>query len=396
MERTHRTIFLFASLAFCLDSSNLVGQEAFALETPKKKTAGATSEVGTASNSSLSAKAWKDLNEKNYRAAIKSVEQWLAREPKAAAAYYVKGKAYVELGDKDRAIDALSHAIKLDPKMDLAYRERGWQLYYKSRFKEAEGDFSTLVVLTPGAPAYTSRAYANSKLGRVKAVIQDCTKSIKLDPKDLGAYELRANALFETGPYEECIEDWKKAVALDPKAERLWRGLGMALTKTYDHDAVVAEMTRAIDSGVRTLEIYKIRADAFYKQEKYKQSAEDLTVILTKFSPMDRWKRWDYLKLRGRSYLRNREYAKAEKDCTEALAIAPDDSKTYYCRADVREHMGKFKEAIQDLVLTLKYDPNNGRAYSMRAKIYEHLGDAAKAASDRKAALRLGDKQWGI
>ncbi len=68
-------------------------------------------------------------------------------------------------------------------------------------------------------------------------------------------------------------------------------------------------MTRAINSGVKTLEIYKIRADALYKEEQYKRCAEDLTVILTKFNTVDKWKRWDYLKLRARCVLRNKEYA---------------------------------------------------------------------------------------
>ena len=94
--------------------------------------------------------------------------------------------------------------------------------------------------------------------------------------------------------------------------------------------------------------------------------------------------------------MRNKEYAKAERDCTDALVIAVDDSKSYFSRADAREHLGKFKEAVQDLTQVIKYDPNDGRAFSMRAKIYEHIGEKAKADSDRKAAIRLGDKQWGI
>ncbi len=246
------------------------------------------------------------------------------------------------------------------------------------------------------ANSCVSRAQANFKLGRDRAVIADCTKAIQLDPKNLTAYELRASAQFKTGPYEASVEDWKKAVALDPKAERLWRGLGLALAKTYDHEAVIAEMTRAINSGVKTLEIYKIRADASYKEEDYKRCADDLTVILTRFNISDKWKRWDYLKLRARSYLRNKEYVKSEKDSTEAIAIAPDDSKSYFSRADAREHLGKYKEAVQDLTSVIKYDPNNGRAFSIRGKIFEHLGQQAKADSDRKAAIKLGEKQWGI
>ncbi len=394
MECSRRTIFLFASLSVCL--GNFAVPTSLCAETSKKTSSSAAATAGSVSGSSLYSKIAKELDGKNFSAALKTAEQWISREPKSAVAYYLKGRALTELGNKDRAIEAFSQAIKLDPKMHAAYKDRGWLLYFKGHYKQSESDFTTVVTLNPGAPAYTGRAYANAKLGNVKGVIADCTRSIQLDPKDRDAYELRANAYFKIGPYELSVEDWKKACALEPKAERLWRGLGMALAKTYDHDAVIEEMTRAINSGVKTLEIYKIRADASYKNENYKQAAEDLTVILTKFGPIEKWQRWDYLKLRARSYLRGREYAKAEKDCTDALAIAPDDSKSYFCRGDVREHMGKYKESIQDLTQVIKLDPNEGRAFSIRGKIYEHLGQTAKAASDRKAAIKLGDKQWGI
>ena len=392
---TRRSVLLIASLVLSLGISVFVTQDAVCFDASKKVNTSPSQKNGSPTKSPLSAKAWNALSGKNYRAAIKAADQWISSEPKAALAYFVKGQACKQLGEKEHAVEAFSRAIKLDSKLDAAYGERGWLHYSAGRYREAERDFSALVALTPTALAYTSRAQANEKLGNAKAVIADCTKVIQLNPKDLSSYELRANALFKTGPYDMCVEDWKKAIALDPKAERLRLGLGYALTKTYDHEAVVEEMTKAIDCGIRTIEVYKIRADAFYKQESYERCAEDLTVILTKFGTIERWKRWDYLKLRARAYLRNKEYAKSEKDSADALAIAPDDSKSYYSRADARQHLGKFKEAIQDLTQLIKYDPNDSKAFSMRAKIYEHIGQKANADSDRKTAIKLGEKQWG-
>ena len=293
-------------------------------------------------------------------------------------------------------MEGFTQALKLDPKLSIAYMERGWLYWRAGKYGQAEHDFSTLVALNPTAPAYVNRAYASEKLNRPQAVIADTTKAIQLGTKDFAAYEMRANAFFKIGPYDKSIDDWKQAIALAPKLERLRSGLATSIAQTYDHEAEVEELTKAIDSGMKSPHLYKLRADALYKLEDYKRCADDLTVLLTKLGPVDKWKQWDYFKLRGRCYLRNKEYARAEKDCTDALAIAVDDSKSYYCRADARERMGKFKGAIEDLTQVIKFDPGNGRAFSMRAKIYEHIGEKAKADSDRKAAIKLGDKQWGI
>ena len=391
MGRPRITILFSVASAICFTACLV--QVSYAADAVGK-TKGAAGKAATATTASFNDKAWQELNGRNFRRAIRAAEQWLASEPESAPAYYVKGKAHAEIGEKDRAIEAFSRAIKLDPKMDIAYRDRGWLFYMKNRYREAERDFSALIAITPTAAAYTSRAYANAKLGNTKAVIADATRSIQLDPKDMAAYQLRANAYLKVGPYEDSAADWRKAIALAPKAVGLREGLAMTLTKSSEHEMVVEEVTKAFNSGVSSAELYRLRADAFYKLEEYQKCADDLTVLLARTK--DPWIRWDFLKLRGRCYLRSKQYAKAEKDCTDAIAVAIDDSKTYYCRADVREHMGKYKEAIQDLTLTLKYDPNNGRAYSMRANVYEHLGEKAKAASDRQSAIKLGDKQWGI
>lgn len=246
------------------------------------------------------------------------------------------------------------------------------------------------------ASVYFGRAVANEKFGRSKAAIEDATKAIELEPKNWQAYELRAKAYFKVGPYTSSIADYRAAIALAPNEVRLREGLTRVFEKTGENDLLIDEVTRANKAGVKSAFLYIKRADAYYREEMYEQAAADLSVLLTMPVAKDPWKRWEFFKLRGRCYLRSKQYAKAEKDCTDALAIAPDDSKTYFCRADVRERMGKYKEAVEDLTMSIKYDPGNGRAFSIRAKIYEHLGEKKKADADRKEAIRLGQNQWGF
>lgn len=246
------------------------------------------------------------------------------------------------------------------------------------------------------ASVYFCRGENNAKLGRTRAAIEDATKAIEADPKNWKAYELRAEQYFKVGPYKNSIDDYHKAIELAPKELRLREGIVHVIEKTGENVMVIEEVSRAIGTGIKSSFLYIKRADAYYREEEYEQAAADLSVLLTMTIARDQWKRWEFLKLRGRCYLRCKQFAKAEKDCTDALAIAHDDSKTYFCRADVRERMGKYREAIDDLTKTIKLDPDNGRAFSVRAKIYEYLGDKKRADADRKEAIRLGDKQWGI
>ncbi|HNB23111.1 MAG TPA: tetratricopeptide repeat protein [Candidatus Melainabacteria bacterium] len=241
-----------------------------------------------------------------------------------------------------------------------------------------------------------SRAVANEKSGRMNAVIKDANRVIELEPKNWRAYELRAKAYFKVGPYVRSISDYRSAIALAPREARLREDLLHVIETAGETDLMVEETTNAINSGMKNSFLYIKRADAYYRQELYEKAAADLTVLMSMPVAKDRWKRWEFLKLRGLCYLRTKQLAKAEKDCSDALVIANDDSKTYFCRADVRERMGKYREAVDDLTKTIKLDPGNGRAFSVRAKIYEYLGDKKRADADRKEAIEVGQKQWGF
>lgn len=306
-----------------------------------------------------------------------------------------KSSAKIGSTNDETRISELTKAIKIKPNDDYLYLLRAHHYLNQKRYDQAITDLTSSIKVKPTAAAYLARAKVLFDKGQFKASIVDSSKVIELDQKQWIAYEIRANCYLKNGPYESSTQDWKKAIALNPKLERLRVGLAASLARAYEHEAEVEALTDAFKAGMKGKELYRLRADALYKDEKYAEAAEDLTRVLDDYKS-DKWERWDLYKLRARANLRSKQFLKAEKDCTEALLIAPDDSKTYYCRADVRDHMGKFKEAIDDLNTTIKFDPQNGRAYSMRAKIYEHLGDKRKAAADRASALKLGDQQWGI
>ena len=84
----------------------------------------------------------------------------------------------------DKAIADYDQAIALDPKLAMAYNNRG----------------------TPGTP---SRTYDKA--------IADYDQAIALDPKYAMAYSNRGNAWYAKQAYDKAIADYDQAIALDPK-----------------------------------------------------------------------------------------------------------------------------------------------------------------------------------
>ncbi|HEV2539528.1 MAG TPA: winged helix-turn-helix domain-containing protein [Frateuria sp.] len=96
-------------------------------------------------------------NRRDSLRAIEMYERAIARDPKYAAAWAGLSDAYVmrhRFLDRNpehvaRAMDASERALQMDPDSAEAHASRGLALYVSQRFKEAERQFETAMMLNP-------------------------------------------------------------------------------------------------------------------------------------------------------------------------------------------------------------------------------------------------------
>ena len=90
-----------------------------------------------------------------------TINEALRLDPKLAMAYNNRGFAYSKKGDLDRAIADFDEAIRLDPKYALAYLNRGNAYYRKGDQDRAIADYNEAIRLDPKlALAYYNRGIA--------------------------------------------------------------------------------------------------------------------------------------------------------------------------------------------------------------------------------------------
>jgi tetratricopeptide (TPR) repeat protein len=81
--------------------------------------------------------------------AIVDFDAAIKLDPKLAVAYHDRGTAYGLRGDNDRAIADFTAAIKLDPKNAVAFNNRGFAYRNKGETDKALADFSDAIGLDP-------------------------------------------------------------------------------------------------------------------------------------------------------------------------------------------------------------------------------------------------------
>ena len=116
-----------------------------------------------------------------------------AQTPDDAEAYNLRGIAYSENGDQDRAIATFSKAIELKPDFAEAYNNRGIAYGEKGEYNLAIEDYNKTIQLKPNrAEAYNNRGAAYINKGEIDRAIKDCSKAIELNSDFAKAYTIAA------------------------------------------------------------------------------------------------------------------------------------------------------------------------------------------------------------
>ena len=118
------------------------------------------------------------------------------------------GSLLMVLGQIDRAIEAYSRALELNPRDAEAYNNRGIAYHRKREVDQAIKDYSKVMELNPGlAIAYNNRGVAHNSKGKVDGAIEDYNIAIGLNPDFVDAYYNRGEVWLRRREWEKAKAD---------------------------------------------------------------------------------------------------------------------------------------------------------------------------------------------
>ncbi len=291
----------------------------------------------------------------DFPEALECLSRAIAADPRVAAGYRLRAKAYLALGDRPKAIADLDAAIRLKPNDAQWHAERAAELLKQRRYADAIADCDAALRLDPGRVdllAISSRAHAmlgesatafedleraihadadhaaehlthRAKLhldcGDPRAAIADADAAIRLDDGFLLAYEIRAQANWELGDLASAADDFERA-ARDPSAfvARLGR-----LSVLHDLGRWSA-LLRAADELFATIDLapaLEFRGRAKLALGDTSGAVDDFTLLATRDA-----RRPTALVLRAAAHETAGNIAAAVADCYEALKRDPADA----------------------------------------------------------------------
>lgn len=257
-----------------------------------------------------------------------------------AASYVLRGLAYSQKQQFDRAVADYTSAIKLNPKSAEAYNNRGAAFLKLNRFDLAEKDIRKALALDPGY------ALAKQNLAKLPKKIPDAQAG---STPEAPAPTPAPNA--KTNGWKDCSQDKDNELALrgcaaviaDPKS-----------TKPHRADA------------------YYNRGNAYYRDNKFDEAISDYGHAI-ELNPRFTNAYFN----RSRGYEKKKQTAPAIADLNSVIKLTPKDAEAYASRGRLLEEQGELKKAALDYRKALKIDPRNAEAKMLLEYVKEDIEDAS-------------------
>jgi len=110
--------------------------------------------------------------------------------------------------------------------------------------------------------------------------IDELSKAIELNPRNVEAYYGRGRNYSAKGDYNKAAADFTQAIKLDPKKAESYNSRGVALYKKGDYAKSISDHTESIKLSPQKGPYYFNRAQAYEKQGNYKSAIEDMETYL--------------------------------------------------------------------------------------------------------------------
>ncbi len=304
-------------------------------------------------------------------------------------AYMHRGMAYAALRQYNKALDDLSHAVKMAPRDSRPLLRRGEVQIHMGRYRQAARDFEAVLRQDRrNVQALYWRGMAAVQLGEDTQALKYFDRLLKVQPNHARALAQRGGVLFRLGQLSEALADLDEALAIHPADAQVHALRGDVLLQSGRLKDAVGEFNLALKARPEDAWSLARRGEAHRLLGYYTAALADFNQAL-EIQPQLAWA----LASRGELHRMMGEYEKALADLDRALALAPQDAWTQASRGATLLHLGRLKEAVQDLSAVLEKQPDNALVLSNRAEAYRRQRQFRKAIVDITRAIRLQPKE---
>jgi tetratricopeptide (TPR) repeat protein len=300
---------------------------------------------------------------------------------------YRMGAASEGLGDSNSALRQYDQAIKVDPKLALAYYGRGILLATRERaYRRAIADFDKVLRLEPtNVSAFIRRGEAYSQIGDFGHALADLNRALDLDAANPAAYVARGLINGRHGDSSKALQDFDVALQLNSREASALRNRGALYAKLGQHDRAIRDFDTVVAIAPNDPIAFFDRGYALFGKKQYELAVVDYSTAIS----LDPVLGPAYLNRCLVLTIQGRELVKALADCDQALKLMPVSVAARQTRGFIYLKLGDPAIASVEYEAALQIDPNSALALYGLGLAKLRLGREEEGKVDQAAAKTL-------
>jgi len=288
--------------------------------------------------------------------------------------------SFSKQGEDDKAIEAYTKAIEVDPLYGQPYFNRG-------------------------------AIYADHR--ELEKALADFNKGLELDPTNPLGYSNRAQVYIELDKLDDALKDVKSLLNLTKDEEYIIKALTIG-GHVYDIQdkpvLAIAAYSAALEIDELFVPALVARGQIYFHQKDWLRAFSDLTLALetTKDSEIrngiidiimgvypegttlnDATTAATVYYDKGIKYKESGDYTSSSESLTKAIEIDPLNSDYYFERSLNLANGGEFEKAITDMSYSIALLPSNPRGYYYRGLMETDYNMVAEGITDLEKALEF-------
>ncbi|HZG66567.1 MAG TPA: tetratricopeptide repeat protein, partial [Herpetosiphonaceae bacterium] len=321
-----------------------------------------------------------------YQEAVDALTAALSVRTDDLVALLARAEASAGAGEWDLVIDDTSRILALDKTSLPALLLRARAAREQGDVAAAERDYATAVAAHGDDPVvYRSRAEHYLMQDQLTAAHADLQKALALDDQDPDTWVMLGTAYITWSPTREqqpdrAIDAFTRALLIDPQNVPAFVNRGRTyLDFTSDPERARADLSRAIEIGPATAQMYEIRSRTTDEPSGRLADLDRAVAVDTNEPVPYVW--------RAEHYFRHNDIARAIVDYSAAIERAPEDWEYYVERSNLYLVAGKYDEAAADAQQVLDGQPESASGHHALARVRFVQGDYEQALAEANLAV---------
>ncbi len=235
----------------------------------------------------------------------------------SGAAYSNLALAYEGAGRVEEALQAIDHALWLNPRSALFHEQKGALLFHKGMAGDAIREFKASIALNPNqASAHRNLGHVYMKLGKPEDAEKEYEVAIRLDPGLADVQDSLGAIYLGRGRVDLALPAFIQAQALEPANMKYLLDLAYVYQQLKKFDEAIELFKRGIELNPREGVYYLDLGIAYYLKGSYPEAAEHLKKA-TELQPRNP----DILKKLALAYARSGQKDLAEETMRKAVTL---------------------------------------------------------------------------